>query len=155
MKDLLIRFICLLLAFLNLFHDCTVIKVQIVLPHLLSIHMAREWEIFFKTLMFEVIVPLCLGVLLRCCPSSFISLICSGFQENYHTSCWRQFVWHDSTTCARALLPDAACVLDRNQSTMGEQWGDFLKGHFYFILFICNCLLDEDLCRWSHILCKI
>lgn len=85
------------------FRNHLVIKVQIVLPPLLSIHMVW-WEYggFLQPLIYEVMAPVRVsGVLLRCCSPSFISLICSGFQENYHSSRWQQFVWHDS--CCRIL----------------------------------------------------
>lgn len=58
MKALLIPFHVHFLAFISVFVSTPVIKVQIVLPRLLSHHMAW-WEIgvFLKALIFEVIVP--------------------------------------------------------------------------------------------------
>lgn len=116
MKALLIPFHVHFLAFISVFVSTPVIKVQIVLPRLLSHHMAW-WEcgVWLKALIFEVIVPRVSRVLLRCCSSSFISLICSGFQENYHPPRWRQFVWRDSAAaCSRSAPSNVACVSEWN-----------------------------------------
>ena len=61
MKALLIPFHVHFLAFISVFVSTPVIKVQIVLPRLLSHHMAW-WEcgVLLKALIFEVIVPPCL-----------------------------------------------------------------------------------------------
>lgn len=60
-KALLIPFYVQCFALYIPFHNHQVIKVQIVLSSLLPIHMAgREWRIFLKAFIFQVIAPLCL-----------------------------------------------------------------------------------------------
>ena len=83
----------------------------------------------------------CSGAALRL----FISLICSGFQENYRPSCWRQFVWHDSTASTRALLPRCCLWFFWLRSVAGTQRREWFIIWRDIILLIYNCWLDKDL----------
>lgn len=139
-KALLIPFCAPLFALYIPFHSHLVIKVQIVLPSLLPIHMAgSEWRIFLKAFIFQVIAPLCLQGAVQ------VLLFFFHFPDMFWVSGKLPPIILTAICLAR-LLPDVASVSDWSVWLVDRQSGWVFDGisRCSFVIFglMKSCAVD-------------